>query len=40
MDRIGDGEYQIFRMLPPRQVEYYYSLVDIPMASKENENFT
>jgi hypothetical protein len=35
MKRCEDGIYRIRRMLPPKKVEYYYSISETPMCLKE-----
>ena len=34
MNRGSDGIYRIRRMLPPKNVEYYYSVSDTPLSLK------
>lgn len=34
MNRGEDGVYRIRRMLPPKNVEYYYSISDTPLSLK------
>jgi len=35
MNRGEDGVYRIRRMLPPRSVEYYFSISDTPLSLKD-----
>lgn len=33
-------EYSILRMVPPRRIEYYFSVSEAPLTSKKNVNFS
>jgi hypothetical protein len=33
MQRSDNGQYSLMRMIPPKKVEYYFSLVEAPMAN-------
>ncbi len=39
MNRGEDGVYRIRRMLPPKNVEYYYSISDTPLSLKGQNEF-
>ena len=39
MSRGSDGVYRIRRMLPPKNVEYYYSVSDTPLSLKSQKEF-
>ena len=35
MEKSDNGQFNLMRMIPPKKVEYYYSLVDAPLAKQD-----
>lgn len=40
MEKSENGQFNLLRMIPPKKVEYYFSMVDAPLAKQEKSQFS
>ena len=40
MDKSENGQFNLMRMVPPKKVEYYFSLANAPLAKQDKSQFS
>ena len=40
MEKSENGQFNLMRMVPPKKVEYYFSLVNAPLAKQDKSQFS